>query len=273
MPDPHVADRPKGETTQDPVPKQTSFAESKPKDNRGWFRRTLTWLWNLRTLAGLVTGLVLGFVVGLVAFLPPWHLQPAWGDTPTWLLALFGLVAGVVGLAQLGMLQDQGKEEHDLNVRRHELFEKQINEADRRKKQDDRRQAESIELRLHTRDNRMFPVVVNNSNRPVLHISCRYIADTNLRTVVEAEEYAIVVRESLDQAGQSIVMTVPKRGNLCAKLPPGGACGFLFRKNLGIASDEGAPLSVAWFTDEDGNRWHVDTFQQLAATTDNEYRS
>jgi hypothetical protein len=222
VPDSQDADREQEETTEDLGPKKTPAEKSKPKHHRGWFRRSLAWLWNLRTLAGLVIGSVLGFVVGLVAFVPPWRLQPAWGDIPTWLLAFLGLIAGVVGLAQLGMLQDQGKEEHDLNVRRHELFEKQIEEADRRKNQEERRQAESVELRFRTRDNRMFPVVVNNSNRPILHISCRYLADADGRTSEEAEEYAIVATESLDQAGASMVMTVPKPGKECAKLPPGG---------------------------------------------------
>jgi hypothetical protein len=173
VPDLPDADHKQEETVEDPAPRKAPLTASKPERHRGWFRRTLAWLRNWRTLAGLVTGSLPGFMVGVLAFLTPWHLKPDLGDVPTWLLTFLGLMAGVVGLAQLGMLQDQGKEEHHLNVRRHELFKKQIDEADRRKNHDERRQAESVELRFRALNNQMFPIVVNNSNRPISHVSCR----------------------------------------------------------------------------------------------------
>jgi len=39
-----------------------------------------------------------GFLVGMVIFGSPWHLQPVWGDIPTWIsaIATVGLLAGAV---------------------------------------------------------------------------------------------------------------------------------------------------------------------------------
>jgi hypothetical protein len=49
--------------------------------NPPWFKD-----WRVR---GLAAGcLVTGFVVGMVIFGQPWHLPPAWGDIPTWFLAI-----------------------------------------------------------------------------------------------------------------------------------------------------------------------------------------
>jgi hypothetical protein len=42
--------------------------------------------WRVRGVAA--AGLVAGFLVGLVIFGAPWRLPPAWGDIPTWLLAV-----------------------------------------------------------------------------------------------------------------------------------------------------------------------------------------
>ena len=42
--------------------------------------------WRVRGVAA--AGVVAGFLIGLVIFGAPWRLPPAWGDIPTWLLAL-----------------------------------------------------------------------------------------------------------------------------------------------------------------------------------------
>ena len=36
----------------------------------------------------IIIAAVAGFLIGLVIFGAPWRLPPAWGDIPTWLLAL-----------------------------------------------------------------------------------------------------------------------------------------------------------------------------------------
>jgi hypothetical protein len=42
--------------------------------------------WRVRVVS--ITAAVIGFLIGLVVFGAPWRLPPAWGDIPTWLLAL-----------------------------------------------------------------------------------------------------------------------------------------------------------------------------------------
>ena len=42
--------------------------------------------WRVRGVA--FTAAAIGFLIGMVFFGKPWHLPPAWGDVPTWLLAV-----------------------------------------------------------------------------------------------------------------------------------------------------------------------------------------
>jgi hypothetical protein len=61
--------------------------------------------WRVRGAAA--AGVVAGFLIGLVIFGVPWHLPPAWGDIPAWLLVVLAGAAGWVGFAQLSALRQQ----------------------------------------------------------------------------------------------------------------------------------------------------------------------
>ena len=65
------------------------------------------WLKDGRVIAAAVIAFVAGFVLALVIFGKPWHLEPDWGDLPTWILAGLALAAGAVGFIQLDILRRQ----------------------------------------------------------------------------------------------------------------------------------------------------------------------
>ena len=60
--------------------------------------RDFAWLKDLRVITFSGVCVIAGFVVGLLIFGWPFHLPPAWGDIPTWLLALVGGAAGWGGV-------------------------------------------------------------------------------------------------------------------------------------------------------------------------------
>jgi hypothetical protein len=42
--------------------------------------------------------LATGFALATLIFGSPWHLPPAWGDIPTWILAVGAILGGIVAL-------------------------------------------------------------------------------------------------------------------------------------------------------------------------------
>jgi hypothetical protein len=91
-------------------------------------KRDFSWLkknWRVLTLCG---GCVFaGFLVGMLIFGSPWHLPPAWGDIPTWIIAIatLGLLIGAIITAvyaarafgtqteEVGLLIEERKREVD----------------------------------------------------------------------------------------------------------------------------------------------------------------
>lgn len=74
-------------------------------------RWDFSWLKDWRV--GAFAGVLAGFLVGMLIFGSPWHLPPAWGDIPTWLLVILAAVGGGVALSQLRIQQRQIKEQQD----------------------------------------------------------------------------------------------------------------------------------------------------------------
>jgi hypothetical protein len=60
-----------------------------------------------RVLGAAAAGLLAGFLIGLLVFGVPWHLPPAWGDIPTWILAVGAAATAWIALLQLSELRGQ----------------------------------------------------------------------------------------------------------------------------------------------------------------------
>jgi hypothetical protein len=225
--------------------------------------------WRNGSVAG--GSLLVGFLVGLLIFGAPWHLPADWGDVPTWLLALFALIGGWVGLYQLHILREQFGEEVRLNAKRDGLMDKWLAEAKRRSVSERRVQAEDIVIHWSGYE---IGVVENSSRRPISRISCKVMSNVDqhlLRLPDECGER--VAMQGIQSAG------VPQHVIVAAKplqefkmLRPEASCAFSF-KGLADAPDQ---VLVAWFTDDAGFRWQLDEYLHLVdvkdAMEETEYR-
>jgi len=66
-------------------------------------KRVISWLKRRSLVLTLCGGcLFAGFLLGLLIFGQPWHLRPAWGDTPGWITAgaTIGLLIGAIVTAR-----------------------------------------------------------------------------------------------------------------------------------------------------------------------------
>jgi hypothetical protein len=220
----------------------------------------LSWLKEWR-VAGTI-GLLAGFLIGLLAFGEPWHLQPNWGDLPTWLLFTLGLP----GLYQLRLFVQNNAEEARRNIKRDELLDRQLAEAEARALSERRRQAEGIDVGLtgNGRPRILRGRVVNNSARPVTDITCRIMSRTDASTLATPSETGqIIVMEDLGDESDFIPETVPVTHY--DTLRPGARVGFLFN---GVSNVEPDHILVAWFTDDAGFRWQLDEYLHLVPAGD-----
>jgi hypothetical protein len=221
-----------------------------------------SWLkdWRVRALA--VGCLSTGFLVGLFVFGSPWHLPPDWGDIPTWLLVVVGAAAGGIGLFQFRLLVQQNEEEIRRNVKRDELLDRQLAEAEARAITERRRQAEGVQLRwgnIHTGE------VANNSQRPISSISCRVIStiDGSIRALPDRCGLVIAVPLPAERS-MSIIEDSQALGQW-ERLRAAGRCSFTFES---ILHREPGQLLVAWFTDDAGFRWQLDEYSHLVQASD-----
>lgn len=210
--------------------------------------------WRVRGLVGIA--LVAGFLIGLLVVGKPWHLPPDWGDIPTWLLVVAAVAAGWAGLDQLRILRGQVADEVGRNKKRDELMDKQIAEAERRARSDRRRLVEDVRVTFTGRTG----YVVNDSKRPLNDITCKVMSKVDRHSLATATGCGEV--EQVGPGWQ--FLPGAKKAPRLETLRPRGRAGFSF-DDLPGGPDE---VAVAWFTDDDGNRWQLDESQHLAESGD-----
>jgi hypothetical protein len=233
----------------------------------------LSWLQDGCVRWALGIGAGAGFLLGLLIFGEPWHLPPDWGDTPTWLLVVVGVVGGWAALRQLRILQQQVKDEAERNVKRDELLQSQLDEAKTRARSDRRKQAEDVNVRHSDGNGQVFGYVENKSLRPITDITCNIMSKTD-GNLIAAPSKRGEFFTSTGTLGGSVQMrpieVAPEEqsGSRYGTLRPGKQCRFTFD---GLSADP-AHIVVAWFTDDAGFRWQLDEFLHLAETTGDEYK-
>jgi hypothetical protein len=201
-----------------------------------------------------------GFLLGLLIFGAPWHLPPDWGDIPTWILAVFAVIAGVVAFVQLGLLKQQLDEDRQLNAKRDELFDRQI-AADRRT------QAEDIVVRwLRVHSGQETGIVENKSRRPVTGVSCKVMSNVDRHVLELPDECGERFEMSGQRGGKMFFAPDLKPLQVFKTLRPHATCAFIF-KGTDAEPDQ---VLVAWFTDDAGYRWQLDEYLHLVQVDDDE---
>jgi hypothetical protein len=221
-----------------------------------------SWLkdWRVRALA--VGCLSAGFLVGLLVFGSPWHLPPEWGDIPTWLLVVVGAVAGGIGLFQFRLLVQQNEEEARRNIKRDELLDRQLAEAEARAVTERRRQAEGVQVlwgKINTGD------VANNSQRPISSVSCKVISIVDGSVLALPDRCGLVIEVPLPGARSMGVIEDSKPLGQWERLRAAGRCSFTFEK---ILQREPNQVLVAWFSHDAGFRWQLDEYSHLVQASD-----
>lgn len=205
--------------------------------------------------------LLAGFLIGLLIFGAPWHLPADWGDVPTWLVALFALIAGWVGLYQLRILREQFSEEVNLNAKRDELMDNWLTEAQRRSISERRTQAQDVVVHRTGPD---MGIVENNSRRPISRITCKVMSNVDQHPLKLPDECG----ESFHLASGPAAMkySVPEWKPLqeFGMLRPDASCAFSFS---GLTREPDQVL-VAWFNDDAGFRWQLDEYLHLVEVKD-----
>lgn len=216
-----------------------------------------------RHVQGLVgIGAIAGFLIGLLVFGDPWHLPPAWGDIPTWLLAVLAAVAGWVGFAQLGGLRRQIAEDALRNIKRDKLMDKQLEEAQRREESDRRRLVEDVDILFNKEE---AGDVYNKSRRPLTDITCKLMSKVGRHVLIPPDGCGAVIRLS----DGKVIMGITQPVSRWETLRPGARCSFRF---VGHRPEPDEVL-VAWFTDDAGFRWQLDEYLHLVRSDDeSEYR-
>lgn len=230
-------------------------------------RIAATWLKGERGIAAGI-GVVIGFLIALLIFGEPWHLQPDWGDLPTWLLFALGLVGGVTGLYQFRAFVRSAAEETGRNIKRDELLDRQLAEAEVRALAERRRQAEGIEVNWYKLGpNRTMAVVDNQSSRPISRVSLKVMSSVDHQLLKRPAECGEMPFRDEDGTPTRFIGT-PKPIGEFATLRPRSACGFSFPE-IAIEPDQ---VYVAWFNDDAGFRWQLDEYLHLVpAADDDEY--
>jgi hypothetical protein len=219
------------------------------------------WFKDGRLLAVAVSCLTAGFLIGLLIFGAPWHLRPDWGDLPTWLLFALGVVAGVTGLYQFRVFVENNKEETRRNIKRDELLDKQLAEAEARALMDRRSQAEDIEIQRYGGGG----LVINESRRPITGITCAYMSTADRRALALPEKCGLLVSFTPPGGPPMNNLMESKSVGRFARLRPSRRSLFMFAEGLKLEEDS---LLVAWFTDDAGFRWELDEYLHLVRASD-----
>src|SRR5262249_24073847 len=144
-----------------------------------------SWLKDRRVVLFGIGCALAGFLIGLLLFGQPFHLPPAWGDIPTWLLVVVAAIAGWIALSQLLQQQEVIEEDIKRRQKRDELLDGQLRELADRDQDRQREQAERISvspwpITLPRPATAAQPQqrsgscrVTNGSSRPVYSVGCR----------------------------------------------------------------------------------------------------
>lgn len=214
-----------------------------------------------KRIQGADGGVVVGFLIGLLIFGKPWHLPPAWGDIPTWLLVVLAAAASWVGFAQLSALRQQMAEEALRNVQRDKLMDKQLEEAERREESDRRRLVDDVNVLFNGRTGD----VVNETKRPLTDITCKVMSKVDRHVLATPNWCGAAARvPSGPPGGTWVYRPGPDPACRFETLRPGARCGFIF-KDLNPEPDQ---VLVAWFTDDAGFRWQLDQYLHLVRSDD-----
>ena len=195
--------------------------------------------------------LVAGFLAGMVVFGAPWHLRPAWGDTPTWLLVLLAAIGGWVGLYQLRLLREQVAGAAD--------------EAEARASAERRKLAEDVELQRAPGSAGTVAYVRNDSRRPIMRLSCNVMSRNSRRVVAEPDSSGTAVEPPETPAPFSrrqLLVPEWRQAKTLEVLRPRAIYAFRF-SHLPRDADH---VLVAWFIDDAGNRWQLDEYMHLIQT-------
>lgn len=226
-------------------------------------QQDVAWHKNWRVYATAIGWLAAGFLIGKVSFGSPWNLPPAWGDVPTWGLLIVALVTGWYGLRQFRMLVQQDSEEKARNIKRDQLLDRQLQEAEDRAITERRRQAEDIKLVTGTTPSQRTATifVLNKSNRPINQITADMVSKADGRVAAKASKSGAVHMGTGPETAARLYVPrwEPSIGTTGPALAPNEGRGFLL-EDIAV-SDEF--LLRALFTDDAGFRWQLDASQHL----------
>jgi hypothetical protein len=219
-------------------------------------RKTLKALLSDRRIRGMIFAAVaVGFLIGLVVFGAPWRLPPAWGDIPTWLLAVGAGATAWIALLQLSDLRAQIADEIRRNKKRDQLVDKQLEESERRARSERRQLVEGVEVKFTGKTG----YVDNNSKRPINDITCKIMSKFDRVSLAPPGASGAVEGTGL---GRTFLETKPV--SRIETVPPGASCGFIFDD----PTESPDRVLVAWFTDDDEFRWQLDQYQHLVESRD-----
>jgi hypothetical protein len=192
-------------------------------------KRVLSWLWDWRIAAGLGAG----FLLGMLIFGAPWHLPANWGDVPTWLLVALGVLAGATGLYQFSVFVRNNAEETTRNIKRDDLLDRQLAEANSRALSEQRRQAEDVEadwVAGAALEGGYMAHVTNNSRRPVTNITCRIMSTVDWHTMKKPNSSGGLEDSPVAEGMPLVFMPRPKPLPWFEMLKPGGALRLQLRR-------------------------------------------
>jgi hypothetical protein len=121
-----------------------------------------------RVQGGAGVGVLIGFAIGLLVSGKPWHLQPAWGDIPTWIsaIATIGLLIGAIVAARYA-IKAFGKQATEVAI----LTEEAKRQAAERRKA----QAAAVWIGVQPQGNRLVqPTAYNSSSLPIFDVQFWY---------------------------------------------------------------------------------------------------
>lgn len=196
--------------------------------------------------------LIAGFALATLIFGSPWHLPPAWGDIPTWILALGAILAGFVALAQLQDLRKQIQTESKLNSKRDLLMDKQIESLLRS-------QAENV------------TVVFNYDQLQVTNESTHQIGDITAKAMSRSTRQPIAAASSSGVSPMDVMLVQTLNPiERQTSLRPHAMAIFHFegRQRNPQAEGDQDEVFVTWFNDDSGLRWQLDEFQHLVQSDD-----
>jgi len=138
-----------------------------------------------------------------------------------------------------------------------------------------RGQAEGVIVhRVVGHGRQLFADVENGSSRPITDITCSVMSTKDSTLIAKTESCGqFRVRTSnfgpVAPGPRGVEEMVDERPvSRYGTLPPGSPCKFTFA-TTDVNEDQ---IIVAWFTDDAGLRWHLDEFQHLTETKDDEYK-